>query len=315
MTRAFDLVKFAASSDQELFFDAPLEVEIMDSVPTADGEQQREYQLLATSAYSLSEAIAEVDGARTGPLGKSEFRIPDSEVERYLELMHEDEIDSSIHDHPAANRSTVVALADAGYRAPADFLSESVDHLDIAQEAGIDRDVVGSIASQFVGGFSTGSELRDERGPFADQTIADSFTGWQLQQVSPDDTVIRWVSDGRFNVTIKHSDGRFSVVVNTPGDEKHPYIRKGREVLLDMEVTDAATAVECAHDWLADNQIPPVSETDLTEELYVGPATHDYLALEYDIRSRADLEVFIRNNPEEAAELLQEDIVAAHLDE
>lgn len=306
MVSTLTLLEFVTDTDRELFFDAPFEVKVM--APTdSDDDQEREYQLLAGTDYSLSEVIGEANGEQPGPLTKGEVSIPDSTAKKYLELMEAGAIDDRIHDHPAAGRELIVSLADVGYVEPADFVSESVDHIDIAKEAGVDRDRLGSIATEFVGGFSTGSDLRDGEGPFATVTIADSFDGWTLQPHQPEDTVITWVSNGRFNVTVKASEGQYSVVVNTPDGEKHNYYRKGRMVLLDAAQTSAADAIQTAQDWLREHQIPAVEDTGLADEPHIGPSTHDYLLLEFGVASRADLEQFISDSPEEAAELFGDD--------
>jgi len=306
MSTVYELVKFATETDRELFFDPSVDLEVMDYVSTASDEQEREYQRLLESQYSVTDALAEAGGDQPGPLKKSEFRIPDQTTRQYLSEMETGEIADELHNHPAVTRAVIVSLADAGYRTPGDFFSESADHIDIAKDAGLERDVVAAIAKDFVGGFTTGTEYRDTDGPFADVEFRDSFAGWTLRPVDDNDSAVQWVTEGRFNLTIKSSGSRFSIVVNTPEDEKHPYYRKGREVLLNAEETDVEHVFETAYEWLDEHEIPPIEETDLTDQLYVGPATHDYLVLEYGILSRSELQNFAEGNPEEAKALLQE---------
>ncbi|WP_135304931.1 hypothetical protein [Haloarcula amylovorans] len=307
MTTAYRLLDFVDSVDRELYFDPSFESKIMAPVPGND-EQDRQYQHLGkTEVYTLTSALAEARGDSPGPLSKSEFRIPDSTARKYLELMQGGEVADEIHDHSAASREVIVGLADADCLQPEDFISESVDHIDIAREAGLDRNIVGSIATQFVAGFSTGSEIRDTDGPFDDVTASDAFEGWSLQSAESGASTVRWVSQGRFNITVKESDGKCSVVINSPSPEKNPYYRKGRKVILDAENVTPAEAIQTAHDWLASNQLPDPEVSGLSELDYVGPSTHDYLALEYGVRSRDDLDELAATEPDVIEQVLREE--------
>lgn len=89
-------------------------------------------------------------------------------------------------------------------------------------------------------------------------------------------------------------------------DHKLASEKVSRRHQLNAEETDVEHVLETAYEWLDEHEIPPIEETDLTDQLYVGPATHDYLVLEYGILSRAELQNFAEGNPEEAKALLQE---------
>jgi hypothetical protein len=302
MTQTYKLLEYADDADQELYFDPPVEVEVMAPVPEGD-DQEREYQLLSETSYTLNSALGEAAADEPGPLAPAEFNIPDQTVKDYLELMQDGKVDDQIHNHRAMGREEIVSLTKAGYQQPSDFISESIDYIDIAKDAGVNREVVSAVAQQFIGGFSTGTELRDEAGPFAQVPLSDSFTGWSLRDCSPSDTVVRWVTEGRFNLTVKVADDRYSVVVNTPEDEKHDYYRKGREVILDAEDTTAKEAVKLAHDWLSSHQIPAPGDNSLVATTQIGPATRDYLALEFGIESEDDLADYIESHPDEAEDV------------
>lgn len=76
------------------------------------------------------------------------------------------------------------------------------------------------------------------------------------------------------------------------------WYRKGLTPAIDtarQETPEAAVGV--AHDWLEDHELR--FEDDLTTLPGIGPATKDYLALQYEITCVEDLTQFDRDRPTE----------------
>ena len=103
---------------------------------------------------------------------------------------------------------------------------------------------------------------------------------------------IRWVSAGRFNLTISPApDGGVTVVCNTPGVERHPWYRKGHFVEFGSEQPLAPQeALNQAHEWLESHELD--YQEDLARLPQIGPSTKDYFALEYGIMTREGLREF-----------------------
>lgn len=278
-----DVLSFAAEN-RPPYFTPDIDIEVFDP-------DEEEWDSLRESSYSLESLI---DGLAQGQVEQSHIRFAQEEVEQYLNHLIETGIDEKLHHEQLMNRSRLVAFADAGYTSTEDFLG-TADPIDISRETGVDRDVVTEIATNHVSGFSTAGSFGG--GPLDSLEPRDDFEGWRLTVNS--DNRIRWVSDGGFRITVTPGpDGSISVTGNTPDEERHPWYRKGWSPAIGPdEKLEPDEALDRAHEWLENHQLS--FEDDLATVRQIGPATKDYLALEYDVTSFDGLHSFVDERPEE----------------
>jgi hypothetical protein len=260
-----------------------------------DGDEE-EWNALFTTSHSLSTLI---DALEHGTIETGHVRFADSTARDYLHHLTETGIDDRLHHENLMNRERLVAFADADYTTVEDFLG-TADPMDIAKETGVDSDVVSSIATNHLDGFSTGSSFGNT-GPLANLTPSDSFTGWEL--VESTSNRIRWVSAGRFNLTVSPApDGSTTVSCNAPDAGRTAWYRKGYSIEAgpgdELTPEDALTQ---AHEWLENNQLE--YEDDLAQLPRIGAATKDYLALEYGITSKEELRTFAETQHDEFDEI------------
>ncbi|MDL5363804.1 hypothetical protein [Halalkalicoccus sp. NIPERK01] len=282
------LLEFA-DTQRPPYFEPETDLELFD-------EDDEEWTALVTTSYSLSTLV---DALEQGAVATAHVRIADSTARDYLQHLTETGIDDRLHHERLVNRERLVAFADADYTEIDDFLG-TADPMDIAKETGVDRDVVSSIATNHLDGFATGGSFGDT-GPLANLTPEDSFTGWELVESSSNR--IRWVSAGRFNLTISPApDGSTTVSCNAPDAGRTVWYRKGYSIEAGPE--DELTPDEAltqAHEWLESHQLE--YEDDLAQLPRIGAATKDYLALEYGITSKEGLRTFAAMQPDEFDEI------------
>ncbi len=283
------LLKFA-DMERPPYFKPGTDLELFD-------DDEEEWNALFTTSYSLSTLI---DTLEQGTTETGDVRFADSTARDYLHHLTETGIDDRLHHENLMNRERLVAFADADYITVEDFLG-TADPMDITKETGVDSDVVSSIATNHLDGFSTGSSFGDT-GPLADLTPGDSFTGWELVESSSNR--IRWVSAGRFNLTISPTpDGSTTVSCNAPDAGRTAWYRKGYSIEAGPEdELTPADALTQAHEWLENHQLE--YEDDLAQLPHIGAATKDYLALEYGIASKEDLQTFAETQPDEFDEII-----------
>lgn len=158
----------------------------------------------------------------------------------------------------------------------------------------MDRDVVQSVETDHVVGFSSGGSFTTG-GQLAGLEPLDEFDGWELTV----DTKgrMRWTTAGGFQLTVTPtSDG--TTTTNAPDDHRHSWHRKGWPPSVgNKKEPYPETALLNARKWLVDNEL--VFSDDLKAILHVGPATAHYLTFEYDVNSYAALSAFIEADPEE----------------
>jgi len=251
-----------------------------------------EWVPLYRTTHSLTGLISAL---KRGGISESHVRFRESIAKEYLEALQETDFETDLHYEELMNRDRVVALVNAGYTQTDDLIGMN-DQFDIEGETGIDRDIISSISRKYLDGFSAGTSFRDE-GKLDELEPRDDFTGWQLTVNSGNQ--IRWVSRGRFNLTMTPSaDGSTILACNAPGPDRHSWYRKGRtlEVDPDLELSPDK-AIKRAHDWL--ERHPIEFEDDLTNLPHIGPATGDYLVLEYGIKSKSELIKFYQSQPKE----------------
>lgn len=265
-------------------FDPDQDVEIYD-------ENQEIWKPLQTYSYPLADLVG--PEARNG--ASSPFRLASEEAETYLEYCKGGEIGEKLHAEDGLDRSQLLALVEAGYTSVDDLLG-TADTLDIERETGVDRDVVQSVGTKHVGGFSSGGSFTTG-GQLAGLEPLDEFDGWELTVNTT--SRIRWTTAGGFQLTVTPApDGTTTITTNAPDDHRHSWHRKGWSPSVgDGKEPDPETALLNAHKWLADNEL--VFADDLEAILHVGPATAHYLTFEYDVNSYAALSVFIEAHPEE----------------
>ncbi|ELY35363.1 hypothetical protein [Natronorubrum tibetense] len=282
------LLKFA-DTQRPPYFKPGTDLELFD-------DDEEEWNALFTTSYSLSTLI---DALKQRTIETGHVRFADSAARDYLHHLTETGIDDRLHHESLMNRERLVAFADADYTTVEDFLG-TADPMDIAKETGVDSDVVSSIATNHLDGFSTGSSFGDT-GPLADLTPGDSFTGWELVESSSNR--IRWVSAGRFNLTISPApDETTTVSCNAPDAGRTAWYRKGYSIEAGPEdELTPADALTQAHEWLENHQLE--YEDDLAQLPHIGAATKDYLALEYGITSKEDLQTFAETQPDEFDEI------------
>ncbi|MGQ4557282.1 hypothetical protein [Halobellus sp. GM3] len=278
------LLEFA-STNRPIYFKPETDIEVFD-------DDEEEWNPLFKSSYSLS---ALIEALKANRIEARNVRFEDSVAQEYLHHLKETGIDDQLHHEDLMNRDRLVAFADAGYTTVDDFLG-TADPIDISKDTGVDRDVVSSIATNHLDGFSSGSAFGDT-GPLQQLNPKDSFTGWDLVEASSNR--IRWVSAGRFNLTISPApDGSTTIACNAPEAERNAWYRKGRSIEAGPdESLTPEEALEQSHAWLKAHQLE--YEDDLAELPRIGAATKDYLALEYGITSREELRTFAEDQPNE----------------
>lgn len=210
------LLEFA-DAHQPVYFEPETDIQLYD-------EEMEVWNQLSETSHTLSflgEAL------KTGELETSNVRFEEPIVREYLRHLQETGVAEEFHREPLMNRERLVAFVDAGYTRGEDLIG-SKDQFQISKETGIDRDVIGKIATNYLDGFSSG-EIVKNTGPLGDLDPTDSFQGWELVNDSPNQ--IRWVSAGRFNVTVSPAPGSgVTVACNTPKAERHLWYRKGHLV-------------------------------------------------------------------------------------
>lgn len=286
-----DLVPLLEYVDEEKppYFNPDVDIEIYN-------EQEEEWEQLMVSERNLTLPTL-IEVLRRDEFPVKRVRFADTTARDYLFHLTSTGFDDRLHFEDQMNRERVVKLAEAGYTEVDDFLGMA-DPIDIGKESGVDRDIITNIATNYLGGFSAASSFGEEtEGALAGLEPSDRFSGWSLTRDS--EYVIRWVSEGRFQVTISpNPDDSVALTSNLPNVDQHPFLRKGWSIGLDgIESSRAEEVLDQAHEWLERNQLE--FEDDLTEVTYIGTATRDYLGLEYGVISVSDLEEFIRTQPDE----------------
>ena len=278
------LLEFA-HANRPIYFKQEIDLEVFD-------DDEEEWDPVYKSPYSLSKLI---EALKSNRVDAGNVRFEDSVAQEYLHHLKETGIDDQLHHEGLMNRDRLVAFAEAGYTRVDDFLG-TADPIDISKDTGVDRDIVSSIATNHLDGFSSGGSFGDT-GPLQQLNPKDSFTGWDLVEASSNR--IRWVSNGRFNLTISPApDGSTTIACNAPEAERNAWYRKGRSI--EAGPDDSLTpeeALEQSHEWLEAYQLE--YEDDLAELPRIGAATKDYLALEYEITSREELRTFTADQPDE----------------
>jgi hypothetical protein len=278
------LLEFA-NANRTIYFEPETDIEVFD-------DDEERWNPLFKSSYSLS---ALVEALKTNRIGSGNVRFEDSVAQEYLHHLKETGIDDQLHHEELMNRDRLVAFADEGYTSVDDLL-RTADPIDISKDTGVERDIVSSIATNHLDGFSSGSSFGGT-GPLQQLDPKDSFTGWDLVEASSNR--IRWVSAGRFNLTITPTpDGSTTITCNAPETERNAWYRKGHSI--EAGPNDSLSpdeALERSHEWLEANQLE--YEDDLAELPQIGAATKDYLALEYKITSREKLRTFAKDQPDE----------------
>jgi hypothetical protein len=184
---SISLLEFA-NANRPIYFKPETDIEVFD-------DDEEEWNPLFKASYSHS---ALIEALKRNRIEAGNVRFKDSVAQEYLHHLKETGIDDQLHHEDLMNRDRLVAFADAGYTAVDDLLG-TADPIDISKDTGVDRDVVSSIATNHLDGFSSGSSFGDT-GPLQQLNPKDSFTGWDLVEASSNR--IRWVSAGRFNLTI-----------------------------------------------------------------------------------------------------------------
>jgi len=248
---------------------------------------------LFKTSYSLS---ALIDALKADEIEAGNVRFKDSVAQEYLHHLKETGIDDQLHHEDLMNRVRLVAFADEGYTAVDDFLG-TADPIDISRDTGVDRDIVSIIATNYLDGFSSGSSFGDT-GPLKQLNPKDSFTGWGLVEASSNR--VRWVSAGRFNLTISPApDGSTTIVCNAPEAERNAWYRKGRSIEAGPdESLTPEEALEQSHEWLGAHQLEYEGRSRRAPSNWCGDQGF-YLALEYGITSREELQTFAAEQPEE----------------
>jgi len=206
-----------ANTHRPIYFEPETDLEVFD-------EDEEVWNPLFKTSYSLS---ALIDALKVNEIEAGNVRFKDSVAQEYLHHLKETGIDDQLHHEDLMNRVRLVAFADEGYTAVDDFLG-TADPIDISRDTGVDRDIVSSIATNYLDGFSSGSAFGDT-GPLQELNPKDSFTGWELMETSSNR--IRWVSTGRFNLTISPApDGSTTIACNAPEAERNAWYRKGHSV-------------------------------------------------------------------------------------
>lgn len=282
-----ELLEFAAE-EQPLYFAPTTQVEVL----IEDDEGDQEWRPIYATRYSFDGLIGAL---ATGAISVDDVRFVKDTVEEYLSLLRSKGFADELHAEDAMDMERGVAFMKAGYTEPEDFLA-SADPIDIGQETSVDRDIVTEIATNYVGGFSSGRSFGDS-GLLAHLEPRDNFEGWKLVRSSANQ--IRWVSNGRFNVTIEPApSGGSTVTYNMPEVKQHAWYRKGRTIEIPAEdAIEPTAALKRAHDWLTEQQLE--FEDDLAELPYIGAATKDYLALQYNITSIDGVRELSETQPDE----------------
>lgn len=245
--------------------------------------------LLADTGYTLSTLV---QGLTTGTVAPERVEFEDATAREYLHHLKETGFEDRLHHERLMNRERLVAFATAGYTTVDDLLG-TADPIDIARDTGVDRSVVTDIVTNYIGGFSSAASLSDS-GPLDGLEPKDSFDGWELAVASSN--MIRWVSDGRFNLTISPApNGGLAIECNIP-QNRNAWYRKGHSIEAGVdESAPAAGVLKDAHSWLTTHQLHYTE--NLAQYPGIGPATRDFLALKYDITTVDGLEQFAETNP------------------
>ena len=143
------LLKYA-DTQRSPYFKPGTDLELFD-------DYKEEWNALFTTSYSLSTLI---DTLEQGKIETDHVRFADSTARDYLHHLTETGIDEELHHEKVMNRERLIAFADADYTTVAAFLG-TADPMDIAKETGVDRNIVSSIATNHLDGFSTCSLFRD----------------------------------------------------------------------------------------------------------------------------------------------------------
>jgi len=273
-----------ADTHQPDYFDPETDIQLYD-------EEAEMWNQLSVTPYTLSSLVAAL---KTGKLEASNVQFTESIAREYLYHLKETGIAEEFHHETLMNRERLVAFANSGYTEGQDLIG-STDSIDISQETGIDQSTIGEIATNYLDGFSSGQAMANT-GLLDELDPIDSFSGWELARTSPNK--IRWVSDGRYNLTMSPvPDGSVTVTCNIPKEEDLPQRRKARSVEAGPdESLTPQEALAQSHEWLESHQLD--YKEDLTELNHIGPATRDFLALVHAVTSREELQEFERKHPD-----------------
>jgi len=143
------LLEFA-NANRPIYFEPETDIEVF------DGDEE-EWNLLFKSSDSLS---ALIEALKANRIEAGNVCFEESVVQDYLHHLKETGIDDQLHHEDLMNRHRVVAFADAGYTTVDDLLG-TADPIDISKDTGVDRDIVSSIATNYLDGFSPGSSFGD----------------------------------------------------------------------------------------------------------------------------------------------------------
>lgn len=277
-----EILSFIEVSDTPHFHPTE-EIEVYDS------DEEVWYQLSSTThtVSSLLNAIT------SGSMESSRIRFATSTAKHYITHLMNSPIDDELLNHPQMNQERVVALANEGYMT-IDALINTDDVVDIGDKTGVDRGVVASISADFVDSFSTASF--DSGGVLSSLSPKNSFSGWDIDHET--DEQIVWKTDGGLEISIASDlSDRVLIQSNTPNSDQHPWFRKGYEIELSAgDDLTAEKALNRVHSWLAENEL--LFEDDLTQVKHIGPATRDYLAIEYGVMSFEGLRDFCEKTGE-----------------
>lgn len=238
--------------------------------------------------WATHESIDTVlSGIESGRIATESIRFNSDLTQLYLQCLIRKDIGPRLLYDPDMNKSRLVALTTAGYTEVEDLLGMS-DAMDVSKQTDIPRRVISQIATRYLDGFASASVHSHTDTQFTTSiTPRDNFDGWNLVHHSP--RRVRWASNGYFTVTVTDSPTTGSMIThNAPNADKHPFYRKGFDVDLPPQADSSKSeAIAQAHEWLGDNQLRFTD--DLAQIKHIGPATKDYLELEYDISSRTEL--------------------------
>ena len=274
-----------ADTHQPNYFNPETDIQLYD-------EEAETWNQLSATPYTLSSLVTAL---KSSEVEASNVQFAEPIAREYLHHLMETGIAEEFHREESMNRERLVAFANAGYTKGEDLVG-STGPIDISQETGINQGTISEIATNYLDGFSSGRTVANT-GPLDELNPADSFSGWELARTSPNK--IRWVSDGRYNLTISPvPDGSVTVTCNIPNKEESSGYRKSRSVEAGPgESLTPQEALDRSHKWLDSHQLD--YKEDLTELNHIGPVTRDFLALEYGVTSREELREFEKKHSDE----------------
>lgn len=281
-----DLLRYAHENPDATYFSPGTDIRVYDP-------DEENWTPLKATTYSVKTLLTSLT-AET--IESDHVQLTDSAT-AYLEYHRDGIFGDDLHDDQNMNRDRLLALADAGYTETDDLLADA-DPIDIARATGLNRDVLQTVAARYASGFTTATKV--ETGGLDTLSPRNDFDGWTLSQHTG--SRIRWVTEGRFNLTLDSGDHGIALECNLPTANQHSWYRKGRTVEIpSTEGVSPEAALSTAHDWLAENQIQP--KEDISTIPHIGPATRDYLYLNYGIDSMSSLAQFISDRGDEFTDI------------